>query len=472
MSNTYVWTPSNEIFDYARTEARSRAAKQWLDPNTWNLWKVYHSEFNNNYFSPWFTDEIKGNFNGPPSYTGDSAYEITINFYYIYCWLQWHEHEKYNRAMSNYSIVGQTLSAFQESSVTPGCWEGPHPYAQLTDFNPRSLISGGREYTWYGNAGCVFPEYEGTPYTGAHSGASFTANTPDPSLNYWYKAYSAGSWDAVNQYPLKTYRTEIYPGSGLYVMPVGWNENPPSTLEFNTALPASGHDYARGYGMWQWTPWTRLPSHAQHALEDTTYDWHDWFTDYDKHWQISGTMQLIIQDFERYCAMTYPQVAPYYGEWVDSLSAQENNGGAFFTWPGANRVYYRRSITWDDFAAGNYTARFGEMINSLDNPPTEVDDIDRCLCELALNIWKANYEIGGYEYSIQDMGARALYFLKCLRYWDTHPLPGKTTGWSVEDIPRPRDVTSCILDQYHLTLPNIFQALRRRKRRNVRTVLL
>ena len=66
-----------------------------------------------------------------------------------------------------------------------------------------------------------------------------------------------------------------------------------------------------------------------------------------------------------------------------------------------------------------------------------------------------------------DFETKTLYLMHAIQYWDNHG------GWTVKDIPRPRDLTECELDQYHVsTKMLLLMVAGRRKKHGERTILL
>lgn len=481
MSNTDVWTVDPTVYAYARTQAQERARYQWADQSRWNMWDEFRVTFNNNWFDPWFESETHGYFNGPSTGEGDPAYEITINAYFVYCWMKF-------KGYTDYSIMAILTSASHESDITGGVWEGSpshHPYQTLIEFDPTSTNSNGSSYTWY--VGGTGMNYENAS---AYSAGSARATFTNYKMTY-VKDRPAGSWARIKQYPIRTYRT-IDPyddGHGMVEVPYGYqyyyDEGDQGVLQWDTSISVGGD--GRGYGFVQFTPWTNIPATFayMYGLGKTEV------SEYNKHWQVSGTAQLILWELQRWSAMNESHSNDpdtgyhYWGEWIDTAAKSHSVMGAYFLWPPdgqvppgsdlpldieSNRHYYPYDITWDGFAAGEYLQWFETYIQTLEHPPQTEEDIDWCRRQLAMAIWRSCY----IHVTFEDFGFRQIskYFLGAIKYWNNNTLPNLNVGWDLHDIPRPRDVPYFELDSFHMTAQNFVLLCQRRRPHNVRTILL
>ena len=500
MSAIRDYTPNQAAYVYARWEAINRARKQWSNPIYWNLWKRWRIEENPDWFDPWYEYETRGINNGPSTGDGDPAYEMTQNLYYCYCYLKW-------KGFNNYSIIGMMTSAIQESSITGGVWEGnlqnnegyasKHPYESLKrkgplqdDYqgfdstydgmpNPDAL---GRMYTWF--YGGSYPLYSNG--SAVEWDAEFLDNR---NPRYLWKRHLTG-WNAVKRYPLALAQYQIvgYPdpltlpvGSTVLVDPpyyrVNESANNTTALQLNTNSPGYTGN-GTGYGFCQWTPWTKLPrtckaGYLSYGLQE--------FNEANKHWQMNGTLQLMVWELERYINRVDPDgdlnSGEYLGQWINSRVASASIDGAYFIWPyQSNNLdnpqlwhFYGRSCSFDEYASGAYLEHTEELIEALEDYPNMTDeDKDWCRRQMALAIYRSAFLQATYKDF--DFQSKSYYIKDCISYWDANPLTGNQYGWSVYDIPRPRDLPYCELDAFHLN-PNYIPFFRRKKH-NVRTILL
>lgn len=449
-----VYPISDAVFEYARTEARKRAAHQWEDRKRWNLWTTYHTTRNPDWYDPWFESEYIGTSNEPPTET-EPGYKMTQNMYFMYCWLKYHGY-------SNYAMCAMITSAMHESTITGAEWEaGNHPYSSLETFDPTSLILHGAPG---GNNNLYIDRWSHVWRHGAGSNINWTPSMVDGYTGQSVSLNCQNTWAAIKKYPLARQTVDI---DGVqFIRPV-YNDLGQPTLD----LSSPGNlNAANGYGMVQWTPWTKLPRVCAHAYNNG-------FTDFDtanRHWQLSGTLHLMVFEYERYVSMHTPTQSgsDYVGQWIDSNSLSHSGMGAYFSWPYNdqlyNRHFYAQSCTWDFFAKDLFLPWFENYIANMQNPPETATDIDWCRRQLAMALWRSNYIHTAYaDYGYEE---KSLYALSAIKYWDRHPIDGNK-GWSVLDIPRPRDLPFCFLDTYHISGP-IIAYLNRRRNRNVRTVLL
>lgn len=494
MSDTERYDLTDADYSQARADARDRAAYQWESPTRWHFWKTYHSEINPDFFDPWFESEISGPTNIPSTGEGDTAYKMTVNLYYCYCWFKYKGYNKY-------SFCAMMASAVHESHISGGLWEGylkktpngssftnKHPYSDITQFEPTSLST---EVLW--STGGTYPTFAGDLVT-------WTATYTDFRGFTWGLTASSGTWACVKQYPLKlaTYRIVDH---GNQIMPVGSVEQvstepleyailPPGRahLEFNTDAPFYTGD-GRGYGMCQWTPWTKFPR----TLEAGYSDYHiGQYKDAAKHWQMSGTMHLMMWELERYInGFDYGGLIPgaYLGQWINSNpnagdQDHKNPSAAYFMYPyDGNHLdqswkwfMWTSNITWDQYARGDYLAATDNLIEYADqfaqqkgwtSGPMTSADAEWCRRQMALGIYRSAFLQAYYA----DFGFQEItdYIMRAWNYWDQHPIAGDQ-GWSVMDIPRPRDIPYCELDMYHIEFPAFF-ANKKRRRKHGSTIL-
>lgn len=499
MSDSKRYDLTDADFSQARADARDRAAYQWENPSRWHFWTTYHSEINPDFFDPWFESEISGPTNLPSTGPGDTAYKMTVNLYYCYCWFKYKGYNKY-------SFCAMMASADHESSISGGPWEGyrsyvngytnKHPYSNIKEFNPESLQT--ENLKWY--TGGTFPEYAGSELTWTATYTDFLGNT-------WSLDADSGSWDCVKQYPLALGRYFI-DGYGMRTMPEGscqrisvapevWTILPQdqASLRFNRSAGAAYYQGdGRGYGMCQWTPWTRMPL----TFASGYNDYHiGQYKDANKHWQMNGTLHLMLWELQRYInGFDYGGLIPgghYYGEWINSrpkaadIKVSDEASGrdhAYFIYPyQSNNLHnpalwymWTTNITWDQYARGDYLAATNELIEYADeyaqthsqaSRPMTSAEAEWCRRQMALGIYRSAFLQVEYEdYGFQEITD---YIMRAWNYWDQHPIAGDQ-GWSVMDIPRPRDIPYCELDMYHIEFPAFF-ANKKRRRKHGSTIL-
>ena len=461
------WTISDSVFELAREKAKERAATQWtnwmINPKSVNMWEEYNTTLNPNWVDPWFEHELYGIENDPAT-----DYQITQNMYMIYCWLSEHGYH-------TYSITAMITNAIHESTLTGGSWEaGNHPYpgttlSGLIGFNATSLST-------YG-----IPDPDGTAWQFMNNWAhvwynqSGTAVQWTPAMIDGYTGETvtldcSGTWAAVKRFPIAREMVQI---DGMeFIRPVLNSQGDPI---LNINAPANTND-GRGYGLVQFTPWTKLPAVCAHAyLTDGRQD----FNEANRHWQLNLTLLLMIFEYQRELAMSgIPQSGgTYFGQWVDSNAALRTSWGAFYQFPynpssTDDRRYFGQSITWDQFAAGTYLTWFETDIAAYiaereaqgKTIPT-TDEIDWCRRQLAMTIWMSCYIQTWYadDYGLQNISK---YALEAIKYWNAHD------QWNIMDVPRPRDIPTCELDKYHLSLEGLIATTKRRQKKHVRTIFL
>lgn len=463
MSSIYPLENNKAIFELARTKAKERVKIHWLnfmlDRQNACMWKDYNTELNPNWIDPWFEHETYGIENDPAT-----DYQITQNMYMIYCWLS-------AKGYNIYSMTAIITNAIHESTLTGGSWEltpnvpgyppiSKHPYSSLIGYDATSTVENPQSYTWY--TGGYAPAYAGSIIT-------WTANFTDYTGTVWSLSAAPGSWDACMRYPIKTELISIH--GAIREMPVGYESG---QLQFNRNV-ARGD--GRGYSLVQWTPWTKLPATCAHAYLS---DGKEYFNEANRHWQLNLSLILAMLEYQREIAMN-GQDGTYYAQWVNRNSAHETSYGAFYQFPynpssTAGRRYYKHSTTWDDFASGVYltwfesdVADYIEELRSQGAALPSDDDIAWCRRMLAMTIWMSCYI---QTYYADDFGLRNIsdYVFQAITYWNANG------GYDIFDVPRPRDIPNCELDQYHVTPENwqVIQAVhaRRRKSKNVRAIFL
>lgn len=423
MSNDY--TVSLQRYDDCRTVAKQRAATQWETFN-FNMWNDYNNTLNLNWIDPWYETE-------PYTIDNDSPdYKQTVNMYYVYNWLKY-------KGYSDYAATAIISTMIHESSITGGAWEASnHPYSTLIGWDATQTNPNGAYYNnnWY--RGGSAPAYANG------SAKTWTAYFTDYSGYVWSKPAVAGSWDAVKEWPIKTERVMIE-GVGLREMPVGYDSG---ILVFDTSVWKPD---GRGYGLVQWTPWTKLPSMAAHFGSDAS-----------RHWQLNPTLQLMILEYQRERSAAGDSTV---GEWTSNEATTAgfriNQSGYYFA--------YGQSCTWEQFASDSFIP-WVESTCAAQEPPITGDDLEWAKRMTSMTIWVNCYEHAAanpYDYFGYNFPQITLYVISAIRYWDL-------TGYDVKDIPRARDIETCELDQYHVMPANIlsYVSVRRRKKRNVRTLLL
>ena len=427
-----MYTVSNATFQQAMEDAIDRFSRHWAEMN-WNLWTSYNDQVNVTWWDPWYENDTTGIYNGPSTGADDPAYEMTQNAFGVWNWYKY-------KGYSEYAITALLTAHTQESTVTGGLWEsGLHPYAGMA---PSSYLSGSygalegynaeatgaspSNYTWYLRGGGIVP--------------AWTATAVDEYDQQTYTlTAAAGSWDAVNQYPLQMEAETI--GGQVYIRVV----QPPqfNRLAPDPVVPSTG----RGYGLVQWTPSVELVKTAELAFPGFG----------GKHWQLNLTLQLMVLEYERAQAMSGdPQTGPdYRGQWVDSNATQASLtveiGGVQHT------INYPVSCTWDFWAGDGPAAFYDTRIRSLGGTPTDWD-----LVRGMMDLFRVCY----LHTSAGDFGfeEKSAFWLAAIRYWSTND------GYDPAYIPRARDLPSCELDKFHIT-PALLGGIIRRRQTGGRTIL-
>lgn len=410
--STYI--VNNDTFETARQKAKQRAANQWLSDN-FNLWIEYNTTLNTSWVDPWHEHEIGGIYNEAPEW------EQTQNAYFCYCWFK-------SKGYADYALTGILSTFLHESSLTGGAWEGGyHPYAGNVEYS--SLIGYTAEdtnanyynQTWYTSGGGLVP--------------AWTAETTDEvtGLDYTLTA-PAGSFDALKGWPIATYQDEQ--GRNRPYIPLRFNRN---------GTPARYRGAGGGYGLAQWTLWTKLPTLAAH-----------FGTDAPRHWQINPTLQLMILEYQRELSRTGQSG----GEWSDADASHA------VLIVGANRISYGSSMTWEYFISDQWTLWVEAQFERIGI--TDQAQIEWGKRQFAIALWGACYEHGGeYDYASIGFPQISLYLYSAIRYWETNG------GYDIQDVPRARDIENCELDNYHVTFPMMVQLIgRRRKKHHVTTIFL
>lgn len=401
MSET--WT-DEQIYQYAMEHAKARAKAHWdrwmVDPTSANMWTTYNSVLNPNWVDPWFEHELYGNTNIAPS-GNTEGFQETQNMYMIYCYLK-------NKGWGKYALTALLASNRVESHVSGGVWQsGMHPYGTIVGYDS-TYITGMANYTnWHSyNSVCTWTAY----FTDESTGVDYEL-VADP-----------GSWDAVKKYYIATYEDEFGHRHPTRIPPV---------FDRKSVNPkAYFRDSNVGYGLVQWTPFGVLISHAGHAVPYYGI----------RHWQINLTLQLMVLEFERQCAMEASpddQWAgdghPYYGEWQDASAAS-----GFFTYQG-NSIYYGSPMTWDDWCNDAFVQWAYDKCDELGI--TDPEARDWAARQTGMSIFGRAYLHNRYvDHSFQSS---TLWIKRAIEYWDAHG------GGDIRDVPRPRDIPNSELDQYH-----------------------
>ena len=438
------WTISTSIFDYARNAWKRRIAEYWQSLN-FNMWKTFNTELNPDWIDPWWEKEVGSYENLPPDDPDDpddlTGYKICQNLYGIYCWLKY---KGYHR----YAMIGIMTHAIQESSASGGAWEGGyHPFRTYVDdggsdvFSPSiysTTLYSARWYTGSALNGTIVPPY--TAYQ-TYQGQTIA------------KTSNAGDWAGVVQ--PSAFAINVNPDTGQ-VTAGNW------IYSSATAYHGAGG----GYGLLQWTLWTKLARLGNECAPNGSL-----------HWQLSPTMQLLILERERYWAMNPPIGGEYLGEWVNTQAAL----GGFQTYPAGNRITYQaitgeNSLPWArtgqvSYMNDGWVAAVNQQIESVapDFTPADKDWLRR---QTAISLWDWGFE--KFHYDLSDMLARnmkttSLYVESAIDYWETL----NQDDDYILDIPHPRDIPfgSFELDSYHSEIILLMTPFGRRKRKNARTIL-
>lgn len=420
-----VWT-DEQIYQYAMDHAKARSQAHWdrwmTDPTSANMWTTYNTILNPNWVDPWFEHELYGNTNIAPS-GNTEGFKETQNMYMIYCYLK-------NKGWGKYALTALLASNRVESHVSGGVWQsGMHPYGTIVGYDS-TYITGMANYTnWHSyNSVCTW-----------------TAETTDERTGVDYQLPAdPGSWNAVKKYYIKT-DTDSF-GHTYPLIPLRFDTN-------SVNPQAYFRDSNVGYGLVQWTPFGVLISHA--GLTVPYYG--------NRHWQINLTLQLMVLEFERKCAMEASpndQWAgdghPYYGEWQDASAAS-----GFFTYQG-NSIYYGSPMTWDAWCNDAFVQWAYDKCDELGI--TDPEARDWAARQTGMSIFGRAYLHNRYvDHSFQSS---TLWIKHAIEYWDAHG------GGDIRDVPRPRDLPESELDQYHTSQGDFIAMIsnpirRRRNRKNV-----
>lgn len=431
-----------EIFETARTLARERMQEWWSRWN-FNMWQDFDAnprQLSTTWVDPFFEQEIGAPTNEAPDW------KIWQNAYLVYCWLSYKGYKKY-------AMVGMMTSFLLESSITGGAWENRlKPYASIEQFDPTSLASAqGR--TWY--------TASNTPVSWT---ATATAINPDTNQRETLtKSAQPGSWAAYKKYPIKVV-------DGYFVLENG-------QPVWDTANPGY-RGAGTGYGLAQFTAFTKLPSWINQLYQRG----HPQLEDGNKHWQLNVILTLMMIEAQRSIAdqIPYEPLSEWDGDNAGYPSGIGITGGILY---GTHRFQYgfpgASAMTWEYYAADGWYNSSDPYLNNVltyintnyrqQNPiDPDSDEWAWYIRQFAISIWQVCYEKGFYDY--QHLPEHSLDIYNAIDYWDSHPLPGLTTGWDVADIPRPRDIPYSELERYHLNPALLFPL--RRKNKNVRTILL
>lgn len=442
MSSYNDWTVDTSHYELATTLARARSQAQWNrwmnDPTSVNLWITPWTTQNPNWEDAWFETERGGFYNGAGTTASPDAYEVTQNAYFIYCWLKY-------KGYHQYCILTLLTIIWNECNMGMGSWENSLcPYSFTFSTNPSSLI--GWTPTRIGESGTNYN------YGWHLNGAIIPASTAYALDEVTHVQYSLtrpqGSWEAYNQWEIDTYTD---PDTGLERVRLV-NGNPVFHESPNRLC-------AIGYGIVQWTNWTRLVQHAEMA-----------FPNYGgSNWQFNATLQLMTMEWERATAMaTDPSQqygGSYHGEWVNN-----NATSAYLTINGVN-YRYPSACSWDDWASGVHLAWVEETCATLGI--TDANTIIAYKQLMTFDIICRCYLHAGdaYHNNFNNLRDQRIYFAGAMTYWQAN-------GYGdVRDIPRARELPVTELDQYHLSQSELVccflnNPMMRRRRRRVITVQL
>lgn len=427
MSET--WT-DEQIYQYAMDHAKARTKEHWLkwaiDPTSANMWKTYNTVLNPNWKDPWFEHEFYGPTNVAPSGNVE-GFQETQNMYMLYCYLK-------NKGWHKYALTALLASNRVESHTSGGVWQsGMHPYDSIIGYDSTYIGAYMSDYAnWH-------KYYELCKWT-----AYFTDEST--GVDYELEAVD-GSWDAVKKYYIATYEDQFGHRHPTRVPPV-FNRN-------SVNPDAYFRDSNVGYGLVQWTPFGVLISHA--GLTVPTYG--------RQHWQLNLTLQLMVLEFERQCAMdASPDDQwsgpghPYYGEWQDASAAL-----GFFTYQG-NRVAYGSPMTWDDWCNDAFVQWAYDKCDELGI--TDPEARDWAARQTGLSMFGRAY-LGSVYHDIGNFQSSTRWIKHAIEYWDAHG------GGDIRDVPRPRDIPYSELDQYHISQGEIMAAISGKRRvKKVVTLLL
>ncbi len=437
------WNYSDSIADNARLAAMGRSAAYWAGMD-WFMWAQYPTQLSNTWQDPWIEQRVGGSHAWESGgITNDyPTYDMTQNAYYIFVWLACHGYSKY-------AITAILTSWTNESTLTGGAWEGNyHPFESIVQ---RTGVS------WFNPE--INPQMSAWGlYQQLQPASNFEwRNGSNNSLVYWQASATdtrihqtftlgtePGSYASIENMgrPLATY-TETDPGTGVTYTRV---RTPP---RFDTSAYGS---HGGGYGLAQWTNYTRLPALARSIAPDAP-----------RHWQLNPTLQLEIVELQRQLSRG-DQNVEYMGSWVNNLA---NNAVVY---AGINPRQYGQPMSWDYWAGDNFLAWVDAQAAALTPPITDPQEIEWMRRQFAIDVWVRCYEGfgGSYDYAQLQMRTISLYWFQCVERWTA-------SGYNITDVPRSRDVSYCSLDRYHITpetipiyIPNI---RKRRGEKHVRTVL-
>ena len=412
MSSYDVWTIDDSVYEYARSQAKARAKAQWdrwfADPNSVNLWTTYNTAQNANWQDPWLEKELGGFFNGP-SVNGSLAYEVTQNAYPMFCWFKYHGY-------SDYCIQTLLTVCWNECRMGMGSWEGnlcPYSFSNnpssLIGFSANSIAESGTHYdnNWYQNSSKI--------------PGSYTSSVMDEVTHITYQVYrQPGSWAAYNRWEIDTYTD---PDTGLERVRLDGDGNP----EFY--IPSNTRYCVIGYGIVQWTNWTRLVRHARLAAPNYG----------GNHWQFNATLQLMTLEKERQISMsTAPadqSLPSYEGEWVNSYATR-----AYFTYNGTE-YHYPYACTWDNWASGGYLSWVETKCADLGiTNPNTIENYKQLITFDILG--RCYLHSSHYNTNFSNLSSQRNYFKGAINYWNN--------SWDILDVPRARDIPNTELDNLHI----------------------
>lgn len=432
------WDYSNTIADNAKAIAIARSKRYWASFN-WFMWKTFNTVLNTTWEDPWKEQSIGGShLYESGGITNESPdYNMTQNAYFIFAWLASHGYNKY-------SITAILTSWTNESTLTGGAWEGNyHPFesilttSQAAGFDP-TINPNESAWALY-NLSQTYWNYNWR--NGSNQLVFYQASATDTRIHQTFTVSTVpGSYDSIVNMgkPVETY-TEVDPGTGIEYTRV---RMPP---RFDPNVYGS---HGGGYGLAQWTPFSRLPALANNITPDG-----------NKHWQLNPTLQLEIMEYQRTLSRS-SQTGQYLGGWVDS------NASYAKLIAGTNLVNYGASITWDQFASDSSV-----WINWVTDQAayygiTSSAEIEWMKRQFAIEIWVRCYEQATYDYSALQFRMKSNYWFQCVERWFA-------TGYDIADVPRSRDVKYCSLDKYHVTPETLpLYINKKRGKHHVSTILL
>jgi len=408
-------------FEIARQRAKARVAEHWFSMN-WNMWNTYNSQLNPTWKDPWFEYELSS----VPFPDGDTDYQMAQNLYCLYCWFNY-------KGYGRYAAVAELSSAIQESHMSGGSWEGgTSPFLNLHPYpNSTGLIGFPANYTGWGISGRT-GWYSGVWYNRSGEALSWQASATDGNTGETVTLSTAethenGMAPAIRHYPILM---KVDEETGAYVPARDEQGN----LQWNRSVigPGGFRSAGGGYGFCQFTPWHKIIKYCNMVHPDG-----------GKHWQLSLTMQLMAMEKMR--EETRDPTATL-KQW--NKDGYNSNDPAGFTDPITHEyVVYppvgggvTLNCTWDDWADQTWLPGLNAV---LEERGITGENAEWCRVQEAMSIYRVCFL--GATYGNFNFYERSRWIRTAFDYWDNNG------GWRVEDIPRPRDIDICELDQYHIT---------------------